>query len=215
MDASERKKAERGRRAEFILDAAEALVFERGFADVTMDDIARASGYTKRSVYLYFRDRDEVFFALVLRGQRLLLSALKAASAEASERGGVIRAFGTAYYRFSLEHPEYFSLVMEYESERHAYATGRVTGDSLRAACQNLSVDYGALLAEALERDLSSGRMRSDLGPFPTMMLLWGQMFGVMQILLMRREGFEAIYGLDQDAFFESFLGRLEASYRP
>lgn len=214
MQAEDRRRLERTRRSEFIVDAAEALVFAKGFAGVTIDDIAKASGYAKRSVYLYFKDRDEVFFALAARGQRLLLEALKSASERAKGPDGTIRAFGEAYYAFSLERPEYFALLMDYESERHSYASGRSEGQAPRDVCQNLSEEYGALLADAIGRDLATGRMRSDLDAYATMMLLWGQMFGVMKILLMRREGFEEVYGVGRDEFFQSFIARLESSYR-
>lgn len=227
MDTEERKRLDRDRRADFILDKAEGLVFERGFEATTMDDIAKASGYTKRSVYLYFKDRDEVFFALTLRGQRLLYAALGSAAREAGaglgseieneraagDKPSTIRAFGRAFYRFSLAYPGYFDLIMAYESKRHSYALGRVDEATPASACQNISIEYGELLAGALDRDMRAGLIRSMLDARQTMMLLWGQVFGVMQILLMRRDGFEDIYGIAPDAFFERFLDQLELAY--
>ncbi|MBU0926586.1 MAG: TetR/AcrR family transcriptional regulator [Spirochaetes bacterium] len=210
METAERKRLDRERRAEFILDKAQALAFQRGFEAATMDDIAEASGYTKRSVYLYFRDRDEVFLALALRGQRALLAALREAADAARGGESTVRAFGSAFYRFSLASPGYFELVMAYEAKRHSYARGRIDDGTPAAACQNISVEYGELLSEALARDMAAGRMRPDLDARQAMMLLWGQVFGVMQILLMRREGFEAVYGVSPEAFFESFLRQLE-----
>lgn len=213
MDAEARKKAARRRRSESILDAAESLVFEKGFSAVTMDDVAKAAGYAKRSVYLYFADRDELFFALVKRGQSLLLETLKAAAERASGPDGAIRSFGEAYYRFSIDRSGYFALLMDYESDRHEYGKGRVAEETAHDACQNLSVEYGTLLADAIASDIASGRLGSDLDAFATMMLLWGQMFGVMKILLMRLERFEEVYGVGRDEFFQSFIARLEAAY--
>lgn len=211
METEERKRLNRERRLKFILDKAETLVFSKGFEGMTMDDIAKASGYTKRSVYLYFKDRDEVFFSLALRGQRLLLAALgEAASLASHEAVSAVRLFGMAFYRFSLAHPEYFELIMAYEAKRHAYTLGRVDGETLAAACHNISVEYGEILSLALSRDIDEGRMRTDLDPRQTLMMLWGQVFGVMQILLMRREAFESVYGLAPEAFFERFIEQLE-----
>ena len=210
MDTTERKRQERERRADYILDKAEPVVFERGFEATMMDDIAREAGYTKRSVYLYFRDRDEVFYALVLRGQRLLLAALRDATSGSGEGTSVVRRFGDAFYRFSLAHPGYFELIMTYEAKRHSYARGRIDEETPAAACQNISVEYGALLSTALEDGIDSGRLRSGMDARQTMLLLWGQMFGVMQILLMRRAGFADIYGIEPEAFFERFVAQLE-----
>jgi len=225
MDTEERKRLDRDRRADFILDKAEGLVFERGFQSTTIYDLAKASGYTKRSVYLYFKDRDEIFFALTLRGQRLLHAALGAAAREAGAgsdaasraagRASTIRAFGRAFYRFSLAYPGYFDLIMAYESKRHSYALGHIDEATPASACQNISVEYGELLAGALERDMSAGLIRSRMDARQTMMLLWGQVFGVMQILLMRRDGVKEVYGITPTAFFDDFLDQLELSYAP
>ena len=217
MDTTERRRLDSERRAEYILDKAQAMVFSKGFEGTTMDDIAVAAGYTKRSIYLYYKDRDEVFFSLVLRGQRLLLEALRDALCDAlrdaAKEGGSassVRVLGSSFYRFSLAHPEFFELIMAYESKRHSYMRGRIDEDTKAAACQNISVEYGELLSEAIAREIETGRMSSGLDARQTMMLLWGQTFGVMQILLMRREGFAAVYGIEVADFFERFIEQVE-----
>ena len=67
----------RQQRREMILDEAQRIAFERGFDSLTIGDLASAADYTKRAVYFYFKDKDEIFFALVARGQKLLKAALE------------------------------------------------------------------------------------------------------------------------------------------
>ena len=62
-----------------ILDAAYAVFTKKGFASARMDDIARAAGVTKGTVYLYFDSKETVFKALVAGafGERLeMISSL-------------------------------------------------------------------------------------------------------------------------------------------
>lgn len=52
---------------ERILDAASALFAERGVAAVGMDDIARAAGCSRATLYRYFANRELLRSAYVLR----------------------------------------------------------------------------------------------------------------------------------------------------
>jgi AcrR family transcriptional regulator len=48
-----------------ILDAALDVFAERGFTATRMDDVAARAGVTKGTVYLYFKNKEELFKALV------------------------------------------------------------------------------------------------------------------------------------------------------
>jgi len=47
-----------------MLNAAQALLDQRGFAAVTMDDVARAAGVSRQAVYLHFGSRSGLLVAL-------------------------------------------------------------------------------------------------------------------------------------------------------
>ena len=47
-----------------ICDAANTLFFDRGFSSVTMEEIAQAAGIRRSTLYLYFRDKDEILAAI-------------------------------------------------------------------------------------------------------------------------------------------------------
>ena len=54
-------------RREQILDAANDLFAERGYDEVSIEDIARAAGVTRGLVHHYFGGRKEVYLALLER----------------------------------------------------------------------------------------------------------------------------------------------------
>jgi AcrR family transcriptional regulator len=47
-----------------LLDAAEAVFAEKGFAPATLDDIAHTAGYTKGAIYKHFTTKEDLFLAL-------------------------------------------------------------------------------------------------------------------------------------------------------
>jgi AcrR family transcriptional regulator len=50
-----------------ILDAAEHLLATRGYADMTVGEIAEAAGITRGALYFYFASKQDVLIALVAR----------------------------------------------------------------------------------------------------------------------------------------------------
>lgn len=57
------KTARRGK----ILDAAQMLFAEQGLRMTTMETVAARSNVSKATVYSYFRDKDEIFSAVIVR----------------------------------------------------------------------------------------------------------------------------------------------------
>ena len=91
-----------------ILDATEALLSERPFRELSVDDLMARTGMTRSSFYHYFRSLDEVAIALMRRVQGEMMEAaapwLEAGlegDPVASTAGG-IRAIARVYARHGL-----------------------------------------------------------------------------------------------------------------
>ena len=67
MAATDRKEREKEQRKNAIIDAAEKLFFSRGFDSVSMEEIAKEVELGKGTLYLYFKSKDSLFFAIVSR----------------------------------------------------------------------------------------------------------------------------------------------------
>lgn len=53
--------------AEALLDAAERLFLERGYANVSMQQIAEVAGFTKGATYYHFQSKEDLFLAVSKR----------------------------------------------------------------------------------------------------------------------------------------------------
>lgn len=63
--SEQRKQREINFRRKLILDAAKAIFFDKGFENSTMEDIAHKAGYSKGSLYSYFKSKNEICFSIV------------------------------------------------------------------------------------------------------------------------------------------------------
>ena len=78
MAKKKRERKDKDQRVKEILDAAKQVFFERGYFSATVEEIARRASISKGTVYLYFKDKDELYVSLmrpmIEEYTRLLLS---------------------------------------------------------------------------------------------------------------------------------------------
>ncbi|MCG7606680.1 MULTISPECIES: TetR/AcrR family transcriptional regulator [Mycobacterium] len=108
-----------------LLDAAEEVFAEKGFAPATLDDIARAAGYTKGAIYKHFTTKEDLFLAVSDRYWRryfenfseVMSSATQIGEAELDEiakrwrqlsrdRGAEHAALGHEFTLYLLRNPD-------------------------------------------------------------------------------------------------------------
>lgn len=82
MGIQERKERERDRRRQQIMIAAKRVFYRKGFAKVTMEDIAKEAELSPGTLYLYFKSKDELCASLSLRILQYLNIKLRHVSTE-------------------------------------------------------------------------------------------------------------------------------------
>ncbi len=94
-----------------ILAAAEKLFTQHGFEQVTMDVVAKEAEFTKRTLYQYFPSKEDLFFAVVLRGFQQMAAYMGGASEQGTNGFEKLRLAARAYYQFYKDHPGTFRLM--------------------------------------------------------------------------------------------------------
>jgi AcrR family transcriptional regulator len=77
----------RKQRAEHILDTAAALLVRWGFRKTTVDDVAREAGVAKGTIYLHWKDKNELFRAAIMRAQQQAVTEVEQRIAADPEGG--------------------------------------------------------------------------------------------------------------------------------
>ncbi|CAM3558097.1 TetR/AcrR family transcriptional regulator [Tsukamurella ocularis] len=98
--------AARSGAAERILDAAAGLFAEHGVAAVGMDDIARAAGCSRATLYRYFANRDLLRSAYVLREMSRALDHLASTTAPSGNAPKRLVAVIEAAVAYVRDRPE-------------------------------------------------------------------------------------------------------------
>ncbi len=82
MGIQERKERERERRRQQIMVAAKRVFSVKGFTKTTIEDIAKEAELSPGTLYLYFKNKDELYASLSLRVLQYLLIRLEHVNAE-------------------------------------------------------------------------------------------------------------------------------------
>ncbi len=77
MGIQERKRREREQRRRQIMDAARKVFSIKGFTKTTMEDIAREAELSPGTLYLYFKNKDELYASLSVEVLQHLYEKLK------------------------------------------------------------------------------------------------------------------------------------------
>jgi AcrR family transcriptional regulator len=103
MDASiaqSRARLSRADRMEQTLGEAHALFAERGYAAVTMDEVAARVGVTKPLLYNYFGNKERLYIACMERAAESLTATVGGSVAEAGSPAEALRAGVRAFFAF-------------------------------------------------------------------------------------------------------------------
>ena len=154
-----------------ILDAAAAIIIRLGYDKATIGDIAEEAGTSRRTVYLYFQGKEELFEALLYR-EYMEYSQAWLESVEADPRGGTIGGFYRATFQAVNRRPLIAAMLRR---------DRRVIGNYLRKRdnifTQMLSGVNTVAFFQALQ---AAGAIRQDIDAAViehiVEMLSWGQL---------------------------------------
>lgn len=110
MGIAERKEKQKVEIRKMILDASMKLFVEEGFENVTIRKIADLIEYSPTTVYLYFKDKNEIFFHLHELG---FLKMAEANQGLLGIENPLIRLhkMGENYINFGLDNPEFYDVM--------------------------------------------------------------------------------------------------------
>jgi AcrR family transcriptional regulator len=96
----QRTRLPRAQRERLILDVAHGRFAARGFAAVTMDDVAAAAGVTKPLLYAYFGNKERLYLACLERAGEAMFATVGQAVSQADSPADALRRGLHAFFGF-------------------------------------------------------------------------------------------------------------------
>ncbi len=194
-----RKKEPRSVHRESIVSAASILFMEKGIAATSMDDIAKAAGYSKATLYVYFENKEEIVSILVLNSMKKLYGYISSALVQQETTKARYELICRGLVQYQEEFPFYFRIVLDkinIDFENHSYL-------SEEKETYHIGEKINEKIKHFLLSGMEKGDLRSDLEIMPAIFNFWGMLSGIIQLATNKEEYIKQSMGLSKNQFLE------------
>lgn len=114
---SERVQKEKEELRDLILDSSAKLLLETGYEKFSLRKVAESIGYSATTIYLYFKDKDELLYSVIMEGFKKFYLAMFEASQKEKTSEKKLKAIGLAYITFAIKNPLYYQIMFMQRSD--------------------------------------------------------------------------------------------------
>lgn len=178
----ERKRQEREKRIQDILNAAKRLFFCKGYLKMTMDDIALEVRVSKPTIYQFFKTKDELFFSLMIPASEKTEKELGEIERNVLDRrytsgSALLHEIFQALYNVYQADPEAFRILQLFQQSGMVWALNEDVRRNLVAKAHSTFSLGRSILQAAMEQGLVH---RRDI--YPLNDVIWALFVGIVQL---------------------------------
>jgi AcrR family transcriptional regulator len=178
MGIAERKEKQKTELKNLILEASVKLFSEQGYEGFSIRKIAEMIEYSPTTVYLYYKDKNEILFDLHEIGFRKFADYNRAIF-DISNPLVRLHKLGENYIRFGVENPEFYNLMFILPAPMEALSC--MNNEEWKGGDDALNL-LKSILQECMDRKLI---LNGDLNSMA--MAIWGMVHGLVSLAIRKR----------------------------
>lgn len=176
MGVKERKERDKLEMRQTILKAAHDLFLSKGFEQISIRNIAEAIEYSPATIYLYFKDKNELFLELH-NGAFAEFNKFIQDVFSIRDPFQQLTTMGKLYLEFAINNREYYELMFIMRAPMECKINTDVWPEGARAL-------YG--LEQIVKACMDAGYLKKT-DPVATSFMIWSTMHGMVTLLLSDR----------------------------
>jgi AcrR family transcriptional regulator len=199
-------------RPDQIKAAAHRLFVKKGFAAASMNQVALAAGVSKRTPYIYFENKHDLFSAVVLS----FLMDLEAKLRPVWRQEVGVQALKKAmklYADYALQNPARFELIMTFERREYYPGSSEQPMQGHAEKCVIVNDRITSEFVSEIARAQSKGLLQKELTAGQLGLLIWSSLAGVLAIAIDRKDVLDMAYGWSAEQMIEAFIARSLSSH--
>lgn len=194
---------------EHIMRAAETLFSEKGFEMTTIEDISKASEYSRRTIYAYYESKDDILHHIIEKGLLLLKDEIESAIQGNTVQSSAIqgseefvvkyKAICRAMIRYQTECPHSLDNVVKAKTETLNLED---VSDTVKRIL-NLGTEINELLAVFIENGKENHIVRQEVMPMLTVYILWSSITSFITLAQTKGNFIGKQFHLSEEDFYE------------
>lgn len=171
-------------RREKIYNAARGLFFKKGYRHTTIGQIVEKAGYSKRSFYLDFESKDDLFLTIALDGlEEHMLSPIRSIPAGELDLPDYLDRIVDTTLAFAFEQPDYLKLLVA-DITPDIIENGR---EETLLRAREVELEGFGMIAREVERYIHQGDI-SSVDPLETAVILAGHIAGTIMLSMVANQ---------------------------
>ncbi|MBC7628995.1 TetR/AcrR family transcriptional regulator [Ferruginibacter sp.] len=201
MNTIERKNIEKENRRQDILDAAVTVMKSHGLHGLSIDLIAHETNLAKGTIYLYFKNKEEILSILTIRARTLLIKDFQKIEKNKESNIEQLKSILKSNYLFYKKNSLYYDLVSLYEVNNRMTET-----EEMQQSGEKIMKIVVGIAGRAREE----GTLNPKISPVILAMSLWGMAVGMLQLIKVRGAIMKEKLNISEKDLLNSFIQLLE-----
>ena len=199
MGRENKKEAVAALHREQIMKAAEKLFMENGYAQTTIEDISKASEYSRRTIYAYYESKEDILHHIVEKG----LLELKQDIENAINQGGdfitTYKAICMSIYKYQRECPNLIENVNGVNAADFEHGNLSDTVKNILL----LGTEINTTLAAFIGKGKENGIVRQDTVPMLTVYVLWSSLTSLFMLVKTKGQFISKQFSVSEQEFLD------------
>lgn len=193
-----------------FIDAAEKLFKQKGFEGLSIDEIVHEAGLTKRTLYQYFLSKEDLYFAVAVRGAKKLFALSEAAIIKGETALEKIRLANLAHLKLYTDDLEMFKILNykpanQQNCEASPHFQHMVRFDGMRMA----------MLMELVKLGKSDGSITTEADMKKAIFFAFFSAFSLLYTISSTDKGVWKMIGLGEDEFLSFSFDQIMNALKP
>lgn len=189
-----RRDRERAAREADIIDAAEKLFYTKGFENTSMDEIAKDAEFTKKTIYQYFKSKEDLFYAVASKNVNVLLGCIREASKEGKTGFEKLKNIKEAAYEYARDNRDAYRL-LSYAQYVRCTAQDSAYYRDIMTSNTELFAEFGRIMEQGRADGSISRLISHPLGTIALFFIVTGFIGRITEA----GEAYSALYGINTD----------------
>lgn len=159
-----------------IIKIAEALFEKNGVENTTMNDIAREAEYSKATLYVYFKNKEEIVNCIIFNSMKMLYDRMQIATQTGDDLFARYYGICNELTTFCDDNPLYFETALEEINVDFDNQDTPAVFREIFELGEQINDLIGVFFKDGIEQDV----FRSDLKIPETVFIFWASLSGII-----------------------------------
>ena len=172
MSLGKWKEREKEQRRNDIINAARKFFADRDFDEVSMDEIAEDIGLGKSTLYLYFKNKEALYFAIELRGIQIWVEMVKEEVKKGKTGLEKLILYINATKEFSKKYPNCLRMLYSPTNNKNQFDMNKLNNSVEFQEVKGLFKELMFIGIDSIQIGINDGDMGPDVDPVEATILL-------------------------------------------